>query len=455
MPAHARGGQLERELGALDDQVVVAQRLPLLESHRQRAPESRISAATARRFAAGHVDHAHARQLAHPGELALGVVAGARFIRSTSPSSSSWKPSARRAVSEAPAACARAHLLARPPRRASRSTRSSMRSYSASRSIVRPTSRVGWRSSGSTAATAPRAARARPGRAAPAPARCAGRRWGRSPRPPTAPRSPSRACSAGAPRAARARRSSARAPPPAAAGAGRARPARRAGTGRCPPTTIGRRPAASSPSISAWASSAYWPALKVASSGTNDTSRCSSSACSAGEAAPVRVSQAGVDLQGVGRHRDRVLAAGAQQLGERDRDGGLADAGGPEQRDRCASRRLTGCADPGLHGAAHRRQRRHRPGDRRAPWPRAGPQLILTVARVDLLEPARRASSNARAIAADLSVREQPSTPGLGGRRGRHPDRQRRAAGRRAPRDASRSSRSTVRSTSTCARRSC
>ena len=36
--------------------------------------------------------------------------------------------------------------------------------------------------------------------------------------------------------------------------------------------------------------------------------------------------QAGVHLQGVGGDRDRVLAAGPQQLGEGHRDGGLADA---------------------------------------------------------------------------------------------------------------------------------
>src|ERR1039458_1332869 len=43
-PADAHCGQLERELVPLDDQVVVAQCLPLLESHT--VPESRISCAT-------------------------------------------------------------------------------------------------------------------------------------------------------------------------------------------------------------------------------------------------------------------------------------------------------------------------------------------------------------------------------------------------------------------------
>ena len=40
-----------------------------------------------------------------------------------------------------------------------------------------------------------------------------------------------------------------------------------------------------------------------------------------------------IDLQCVGRHRHRVLAVfGAQALGQRHRHGGLADAGGTEQR---------------------------------------------------------------------------------------------------------------------------
>ena len=41
----------------------------------------------------------------------------------------------------------------------------------------------------------------------------------------------------------------------------------------------------------------------------------------------------GVHLQRVGGHRHGVLPACAQQLREDDGDGGLADAGGPEQGD--------------------------------------------------------------------------------------------------------------------------
>ena len=43
--------------------------------------------------------------------------------------------------------------------------------------------------------------------------------------------------------------------------------------------------------------------------------------------------QAPVDLDRVAVDRDRVLPALAQQLGERDRDAGLADGGRPEERD--------------------------------------------------------------------------------------------------------------------------
>ena len=48
-------------------------------------------------------------------------------------------------------------------------------------------------------------------------------------------------------------------------------------------------------------------------------------------ATPVRVSRPRVDLQRVGGHRDRALAARAQAVGERERDGGLADAGRAEE----------------------------------------------------------------------------------------------------------------------------
>ena len=44
-----------------------------------------------------------------------------------------------------------------------------------------------------------------------------------------------------------------------------------------------------------------------------------------------------IDLQGVGRHRQRVLAAAPKQLRERDGNRRLADAGGAEEGDYMAA----------------------------------------------------------------------------------------------------------------------
>src|SRR5207249_3950819 len=57
-----------------------------------------------------------------------------------------------------------------------------------------------------------------------------------------------------------------------------------------------------------------------------------------------------VHLERVGRDGDRVLAALAQGVGERERDGGLADARRPEERDYL-----------GLRGQATRESRRSSP----------------------------------------------------------------------------------------------
>ncbi len=100
-----------------------------------------------------------------------------------------------------------------------------------------------------------------------------------------------------------------------------------------PPTTIGRRPAASRPSISAWASSAYWPALNVALTGRKrEQAVLELSALARAGRAGERL-EPDVDLQGVGGDRHRGLPHLAQPLGERDRDVGLADAGRSEQGD--------------------------------------------------------------------------------------------------------------------------
>ena len=113
-----------------------------------------------------------------------------------------------------------------------------------------------------------------------------------------------------------------------------------------PPTTIGRRPAATSASISACARRAKSPAVARAESGSVPTSRCSSRARSLRRRRAGEDLQPGVELERVGRDRDRVLAVAAQRLGERDRDLGLPHAGGPEQRDdhgrRIARRRRLG-----------------------------------------------------------------------------------------------------------------
>ena len=75
------GRELERQLVALDDQVVVAERLPLLERSSSAGVMPCISARDVRRVAAGDVDQRDAGELAHPGELALGVAARAALHR--------------------------------------------------------------------------------------------------------------------------------------------------------------------------------------------------------------------------------------------------------------------------------------------------------------------------------------------------------------------------------------
>ena len=101
-----------------------------------------------------------------------------------------------------------------------------------------------------------------------------------------------------------------------------------------PPTTIGRRPAATSASISAWARRANSPAVARPVTGRMPEQpvlepRLLLRRRGAGEHLEARV-----ELQRVGGDGDGVLAAlGAQALGDRDRDGGLADAGRAEDRE--------------------------------------------------------------------------------------------------------------------------
>ena len=166
-PSHSRrtraGGELERELVALDDQVVVAEGLPLLEAHGHAASESRISRAIGRRIAPGDVDHAHARELAHPRQLALGVVARAALHpldvareqlleaeRLARRLRGAGGVRARSTSSRAPAASISSTRRVDRARRAPRAPSSARRAAS------------GGAAPRSTAARGPRAARARP-----------------------------------------------------------------------------------------------------------------------------------------------------------------------------------------------------------------------------------------------------------------------------------------------------
>ena len=100
-----------------------------------------------------------------------------------------------------------------------------------------------------------------------------------------------------------------------------------------PPTTIGRRPAASASSISAWASSAYWPALNVASTGRNDEQPVLERRSLAGIGGAGQDRQTGIDLERIGRHRHRILAPAAQRSASATATPVFPTPGGPEQRD--------------------------------------------------------------------------------------------------------------------------
>ncbi len=114
----------------------------------------------------------------------------------------------------------------------------------------------------------------------------------------------------------------------------------------------------------------------------------------------------GVDLQRVGGHGGRVLAAGPQQLRELDRNRGLADARRPEQRDDPHADRLTDLVQisgstalltgaTGGIGHAIARALAAR-----------GAKLILTGRRTDVLEPLA-SQLGGRALAVDLAERDE------------------------------------------------
>ena len=124
-----------------------------------------------------------------------------------------------------------------------------------------------------------------------------------------------------------------------------------------PPTTIGRRCWASSPSISSWARRAKAPRRVRLVDGHEAEQPVFELRLLERVGGPGEDRQALVDLHRVGGDRDRVLSTLTQALGERDGDGGLADTGRPEDGD-------------DLHGRAvssprHARPHRHRPFDRR------------------------------------------------------------------------------------------
>ena len=261
------------------------------------------------------------------------------------------------------------------------------------------------------------AARGRP-RAARARAGCAG---GRSARCPARIASGSAACSvAERARVVRPLRADVRGRP---AGAGRARPAPRADTGRCR-----RRRSAAGPARAARRSPRAparrtRPAENVSVIGTKPSSRCSSRACSARARRAGQDRQALVDLQRVRRHRDRVLPALAQPLGERDRDRGLAHPGGPEHGDdewrlrhgepvwpraaRCSRRATRSRAPPrpAPAQAAQYRQRDHGRPHRHRPIDRSGRADGGARGRVGGVRRARRRAVRARAR---VRVRRHP-----------------------------------------------
>ena len=257
----------------LHDQVVVAEGLPLLEAHARPSCRARprSSLGDVLGGAPGDVDRrARPRACASRSAGAWRSGASAPFIASTSPASSASKPSAWRAPGEAPAASARADLLARPrPRpsrpRAPRSARRAPRGPSSGppssvgrRSVRRPQLRV----------LAPGGRRAGRRRAARARGRCAGASCGRIASAAPGARRASSACSAARRRASSCSRRRARIAG-RRAGAGRAPRARRAGTGRCRRRRSGGGRWRAAPSISACAARANSPALEVAVSGSD------------------------------------------------------------------------------------------------------------------------------------------------------------------------------------------
>ena len=149
-----------------------------------------------------------------------------------------------------------------------------------------------------------------------------------------APARASSACRAGAPSAAHAaleplaqlRRRRRR--------AGRGRSGPRAGRGPCRRPRSARRPGARARRRSPGGPAARRrPPRSSRVTGTNPTRRCSSRSRSSAGGRAGQGLEALVDLERVRRDRHRILAPRPQALGERQRDGRLADAGRAEEGD--------------------------------------------------------------------------------------------------------------------------
>ena len=116
--------------------------------------------------------------------------------------------------------------------------------------------------------------------------------------------------------------------------------------------------------------------------------------------------EAAVELQRVGRDRDRVLARGAQPVGERDRDRGLADAGRAEERDDGGGGTRRSMAARRRVSSARAMSRPHRhAASRPSRTPRVG---ALEAARRPRARPRRRARATSRSCSPPARTSRRP-----------------------------------------------
>ncbi len=325
-----------------------------------------LAATSAGRRGSVDVDHAHAGELAHPGELAARVVARAALHRLDVPGQQLLEAE-RLARRLRGAGRVRApHLLAHAPpraspRRARRSARTARRAPSSARRAA-----SGGAARRSTAATrSPRRRLELAGveqlerahdalavvRVDPAAAHGA--------------RRASTACSAGAPRAQLGRPVLAH-----ALGGGGRRSSSVSAARRyrpVPPTTIGRRPARAAVDLGVRELGVLPDAERRVERQERDQPVLELRALG-GEATPVSVSRPAVHLQRVGGHGHRVLAARAQPLASATATAVLPTPVGPNTR-RSARPRASGIADSarGQRDGQYRGARRQLAASRCAP----------------------------------------------------------------------------------------